>query len=121
MTPTPDVPAKPVASGTPVPEPTVRVTAYSVSCVPEDNINAPHFTAKVEYRGRGGWAVTDGFHVYAADGSRAHEHIPTERTDEFLARFRHSELEAVSLAKRVAPTLRVNGYTVADVLARADR
>lgn len=106
---------------TPAPEPTVKVTAYSVSCLPETNINAPHFTARAEYRGRGGWAVTDGFHVYAADGSRAHEHIPTERTEEFLARFRHGELEAVALAKRIAPTLVVNGYTVADVLARADR
>lgn len=106
----------PTDTGAPVPEPSVHVTAYAVSCVPEDNINAFHFTAKVEYRGRGGWAVTDGFYVYAADGSRAHQSIPTERTEEFLAKFRHSESDAIALAKRIAPTLRVNGYTVADAL-----
>lgn len=117
--PTPDTAATPDTAS--VPEPAVRTTAYAVSCVPEDNINAWHFTVKVEYRGRGLWAVTDGIGCFNIDGDRSYESTTSERRDEWLAEHRFELDTALALAKRVAPLLRVNGYSVADVLARADR
>lgn len=103
-----------------IPEPSVVTTAYAVSCVPEDNVNAWHFTVKVERRGPDLWSVNDGHFCFAADGSRSYEPIPSERQEDWKARHRFDLDTALALAKRVAPTLRVNGYTVADVLRRAD-
>jgi hypothetical protein len=103
------------------PDPTVRPVKYAVSCVPEGNVNARHFTVWVEDRGRGLWAVTDGAFCYDANGDAEYEPIPSEREDEWRAKYRFDLDTALALAKRVAPTLTVNGYTVADVLAGAER
>jgi hypothetical protein len=103
-----------------VPEPTVRITEYSVSCLPQDDVNADLFTLTVVERAPGRWAVTRGSFCYDADGKREFESNPTGRTEEFRARFRFTLDDALALAKRVAPTMTVNGRTVADVLARTD-
>lgn len=109
--PTPDTAATPA--------PTVRPTKFAVSCVPADNVNAHHFTVWVEDRGRGMWAVTDGAFCYDANGDAEYEPIPSERDGEWRAKYRFDQETAITLAKRIAPTLTVNGYTVADALAKA--
>lgn len=96
--------------------PEVRVTAYAVSCLPEDNVNAYHFTLKVEYRGYGKWAVLIGPYCYSADGEYDYEPSSSSRTDEWLATHRFDLDEALELAQRCAPLMTVNGHTVADAL-----
>src|SRR5690606_407223 len=76
-----------VTSGTPspeatmsdVPEPTVRVTRYEVSCLPQDNINAHHFTITVEWRGDDRWAVLHHGFCLGADGEWDYEPRPSSR------------------------------------------
>lgn len=97
---------------------TVRPTRYEVSCIPEDNVNARHFTLKVEYRGRGLWAVTDGVDCLSESGEWSYERIPSNREDEWLAAHRFDLDTALRLAKEAAPKMTVNGHTVAHVLAR---
>lgn len=104
----------------PVPEPTVTATEYSVSCLPLDDINSIEFTLTVEYRGRGKWAVTRLKRCYDIDGNADWEPIPSERQDEWLARYRHDLDTALRIAREVAPTLRNGRVTVADVLAEIE-
>jgi hypothetical protein len=107
--------AAPVA----VPSPVARVTRYEVSCLPQTDPNADLFTLTVEERSPGRWAVLRGRMCYDADGVREFESMTTGRTDEFIARFRFDLDTALELAAKLAPTLTVNGHTVADALARA--
>lgn len=97
-------------------EPVVRVTRYDVSCLPHDHIDAPYFTLQVEYRGDGRWAVTRHGYCYNAAGEPDYEPIPSSREDEWLTEFRMSLGDALNVARRVAPTLTINGRTVADVM-----
>lgn len=99
-------------------EPTVKVTAYEVSCLPEDHIDAYHFTLRVVYRGKDRWAVVDGPWCLDADGNSEYESLPSNRTDEFLAVHRFDLDTALNIARKYAPKMRINGFTVADVLAR---
>ncbi|AHH16568.1 hypothetical protein NONO_c17680 [Nocardia nova SH22a] len=99
------------------PEPRVTVTRYDVSCLPQDDINALSYTVHVEYAGYGRWAVRRMQRCYDIDGREDWEPIPSEREDEWLARFRHDLPTALEIAKRAAPLIRVNGHSVADVLA----
>lgn len=105
---------------TTIPEPIARVTEYTVSCLPQDHPGHNHFSLTVAERGPGSWAVLRYGFCYDTTGNREYESTSTDRTDEFLARFRFPLDDALALAKRIAPTLNVNGYTVADFLARAD-
>lgn len=98
--------------------PTVRITRYEVSCLPEDDINARHFTLKVEYRGRGLWAVTDGFGCLSTTGEWDYERLPSNREDEWLETHRFDLDTALKLAREKAPKMTVNGMTVGDVIAR---
>lgn len=117
-----------------IPEPTVKVTRYEVSCVPEQDINASMFTITVEYRGGGKWGVFRGGHrQLGADGTWSwgyqwpggdrepatdEEHADYERGhDVWLAAHRFDEATALELAAAAAPHIRMNGYTVADALA----
>lgn len=99
------------------PKPTVKATHYEVSCLPEENVNARHFTLRVEYRGRDRWAVTDGHDCLSKDGTWSYESIPSNREDDWLAAHRFDLDTALRLAKEAAPKVTVNGYTVADALA----
>lgn len=96
----------------------IRVTRYAASCLPQDDVNADLFTLSIEERATGRWAVLRGGFCYDAEGNREYESIPSERADEFKARFRHSLEDALEIARKVAPTMTVNGHTVADALAR---
>lgn len=99
-------------------EPVVRSTQYSVSCLPPDHPDADLFTIRVEWRGGDRWCVTDGFGCYRKDGHRTHEPIPSSRTDRFKKAYRFPLDDALALAERLAPKMRINGHTVESVLAR---
>jgi hypothetical protein len=103
---------------TDIPEPTVRTTRYEVSCLPPDDINAPHFTVRIEYRGRDLWAVTNGWGCLGTDGEWEYEPSPSNREDDWLETHRFDLDTALNLAKEAAPKMTVNGYTVAYILAR---
>ncbi|MBF6213735.1 hypothetical protein IU487_22215 [Nocardia puris] len=103
-----------------IPPARITIDRYTVSCLPEDHPELAHFTVDVEYRGRGRWAVARYKRCYDADGREDWEPIPSERTDEWLDRHRHDLDAALDIARRVAPTLTVNGHTVADVLRGND-
>lgn len=91
-------------------------TEYTVSCIPEDNINRPVFEITVAYRGNGRWAVCRLRQCLGSDGQWDYESIPSERTDEWLATHRFDLETALKLAREAAPKIRTNGASVADVL-----
>lgn len=98
--------------------PDVRVTRYTVSCIPESNIDRPHFDVTVEYRGVGRWSIMHrGCFCLGRDGEWEYESIPSERREEWLTEHRFTESEALGLAREWAPKIRCNGKTVTDVLA----
>jgi hypothetical protein len=99
----------------------VRVTEYAVCALPEGDINASHFTIKVAYRGDGRWAVLRHGRCLGSDGEWDYESIPSEREDEWLATHRFDEDTALRLAAEQVPHIKVNGWTVADALAAAER
>jgi hypothetical protein len=99
--------------------PEVHVTKYLVSCLPLDSGNAAIWGVDVEYAGRGRWAVRQrGHSCYDIDGNTSWEPIPSEREDEWLDRHRFDLDTALELARKVAPTIVVNGLTPAQVLER---
>jgi hypothetical protein len=96
----------------------VRPTAYAVSCLPPEHIDAYHFTLHVEWRGPGDrWCVTDGAYCYRKDGHRSYESNPSSRTDRFKKAYRFPLDDALALAQRLAPKMTINGHTVESVLA----
>jgi hypothetical protein len=99
-----------------IPEPVARVTEYTVSCLPQDHELALHLSLLVVERSLGRWAVLRNGFCYNAAGEKEYERSGTDRTPEFLEKFRHSRKAALALAKRIAPTLTVNGVTVNDAL-----
>jgi hypothetical protein len=122
-----------------VPEPTVRVTRYSVCALPDDMPDRDVFTITVEPRTEG-WAIKRGEHrTLGSDGNWSwgyswrdgnREPASEAEWDEYhagyslwLAEHRFDEDTAVKLAKEAAPAVRVNGWTVAAAIAEweADR
>lgn len=99
------------------PEPTVYPTAYAVSCLPPDHVDAYHFTLHVEWRGPGDrWCVTNGAYCYSKTGMQRYELNPSSRTDAFKRTYRHSLDKALALGQPFR-LMTVNGHTVQDVLA----
>jgi hypothetical protein len=84
-------------------------TEYTLSALPEDNINARLFSIKVAYRGSGRWAVLRMGDCLSRSGEWDYESIPSERTDG----------EAMRLAREALPGLTVNGLTAAAVMGSA--
>ena len=118
-----------------VPEPEVKIVKYEISCLPESSVNRVHWMVTVEYKGNHQWAICNfgGQHQWGRsdqrfsfgyswrDGTR--EPITDEEWDEYrtgreewLADHRFALEAALEIAKRIAPEIRVNGKTVADVL-----
>jgi hypothetical protein len=97
---------------------TARVTEYTVSCLPQEHQLAPHLSLLVVERSSGRWAVLRNGYCYNAAGEKEYERSGTNREPEFLEEFRHSKKAALALAKRIAPTLTVNGVTVNDALTK---
>lgn len=124
--------------------PTVRATTYTVSVLPEDDIEADSWAITVEHRrpveGRDQWAVTSRGACYLGtdgvwswgwewgDGTREPE---TEQEwaeyyavrDAWVTAHRFDDLDtALRLAREAAPHITVNGLTAAGLLAwRAKR
>ena len=123
-----------------IPEPIVQRTEYWVSCLPEDDINASAFTLVVRYRGGGRWAVGRGstsdvpcmnaagewsygveWEDEGVEPSTDEEFASYNRArDEWMDAHRFDEETALRLAKQHAPQMTVNGWTVADALARRE-
>lgn len=122
-----------------LPEPTVRVTRYEVSCLPEElsDAYAGNFTITVEYRGEGLWGVFHGEHrKLGADGTWSwgyrwqggdREPVTDEERDdyergrqEWLRAHRFDEETALRLAREAAPHIKLRHFTVADALSRAE-
>ncbi|ONK09484.1 hypothetical protein [Streptomyces sp. MP131-18] len=95
----------------------IQPTRYEVNCLPEDDINGHSFALAVEYRGRDRWAVVRHGQCLGADGTWSYESVPSERTDEWLDHHRFDLGTALRLALAAAPSVTVNGWTVADALA----
>lgn len=96
----------------------VRPTEFDVCGLPADHDEAYTFTVKVSWRGPGDrWAVTRMSRCLNSAGQWDHEMRPSERDDEWKATHRFPLAEALERAKAVAPHIKVNGWTVADVLA----
>lgn len=104
-----------------IPEPTVQVTRYEVSCLPEDDDAKFSMTINVEYRGRDLWAVVRMGEALGVDGEWEYEPSPSNREDGWLETHRFDLDTALRLAKEAAPKMTVNGYTVADLLAMHER
>lgn len=96
----------------------MRITEVAVSALPDGHRDQDVWSVRVAWRGDDRYAVTWMGRVLNVDGELEHEPIPSSRTDEFIARSRFDYDEALSRAVKVAPSIRVNGLTAADVLAR---
>lgn len=98
---------------------TVMATEYTVNAIPEgvDECNRSLFEIKVEWRGKGRWAVTHRSACLSADGEWDWEPMPSSREDDWLATHRFDLDTALRLAKEEAPKVTVNGWTVARVIA----
>lgn len=105
---------------TTAPEPIVQATRYTVNCLPE-GVDSHAFEITVEYRGQDRWAVTRHGRCLGTDGTWDHELRPSEREDDWLSTHRFDLDTALGLAREAAPHVRVNGFTVADALAMAER
>lgn len=96
-------------------------TEYTLSGLPEEDINYSSFAIKVAYRGRGLWAVTHHGYCLGRNGDWDYESVPSERTDEWLTGHRFGRDEALRLAREAAPKVRVNGMTAAEVAVWAEQ
>lgn len=97
------------------PDPIVTVSRYDVSCLPAGHRDYGHFLIEVDrYTGDRGelWTVRDADGRYNVDGNPGGT-VLIPGADELM-----TVETALALAQRLAPTLVVNGRTVADVLAR---
>lgn len=119
-------------------EPIVKVTKYTVNCLPEDDeSDSDLFELTVEYRGVGRWGICRGSHrCLGADATwswgyawrdGAQEPATDDEWTEYhegrnawLAAHRFDEETALKLAKEAAPHVTVNGLTVTDALRMAE-
>jgi hypothetical protein len=99
------------------PAPTVTITRYEVSCLPQDHIDRDAFAIVVEWRGLGRWAVLRRSSCLGADGKWEWEPQPSSREDDWLETHRFDLDTALRLAKEQAPLITVNGFTVEQALA----
>ena len=98
-----------------------RLTEMTVCALPEENVNHGHYAITVQWRGGETYAVKRHSLVLGADGKWDYEPMPSSRDDAWIATHRFSYDEACRLAVEAAPHVTVNGHTVADVLAAAER
>lgn len=105
----------------PAPNVHVRVTEVTISALPEDNVNHGIYAVQVQWRGDDRYAVKQHGLVLGADGEWDYEPTPSSREDDWIATHRFGYDEAFERAVQAAPHVTVNGFTVADSLARAAR
>lgn len=84
-------------------------TQFRFRLYPEGHrfVDVAEYAVTVEWRGGDRWAVMERVFCYDATGTAEYESIPSDRTDEFKARFRFSRDEAIRIAREVVvPQLR---------------
>ncbi len=86
-------------------------TAFTVCAVPETVQDWDVFAITVDRTAPGRWAVRRRSRCLNDAGVWEYESIPSERSDDFLARCRFDLDTALRLAKEIAPTISVNGWT----------
>jgi len=110
------------AAQAPGPDPleiTVEATQYTITpAALRDTYDGSVWSVTVEYRGKGKWAVLNVGRTLTVDGDWEEEPRPSSREDNYLARCRFELEDALRLAQEVLPTVRWNGMTPADVVAR---
>lgn len=98
----------------------VDVTQYTVSLFPRDSIDGSVFDVRVEYRGYDRWAILRGAACLSRSGRWEYERLPSSRGEKWLAEHRFERAEALALACRVAPDVRINGRTALEALGGSD-
>jgi hypothetical protein len=94
--------------------PTVRVTTYTVTCLPPDTPDAEAWQITVERRSRDMWAIRQRSWFLTSGGRWE---VAGEREDGGWLTEHHFPLnEAIELAKRAAPHVIVSGLTPAALL-----
>lgn len=94
-------------------------TEFRYSALPPDHPESMHFEVTVNYRGQGLWAVIHGTRCWSRENERfEYERLPSGRAEEWLTDHRFLLEEAQQLARRIAPKVSCNGWTVDAVLAR---
>lgn len=92
-----------------------QVEAFWVTTIPSDvfaeSYEWHHWSVRIVRKSFGRWAVDAIGGNYDAEGNSQYETIPSERTEKFIEKFRHSLDVAVPLAFEIARTQRVNGLT----------
>lgn len=102
--------------------PIVRPRAYTVSLLPEDDVNYKHYLVLVEKQDRYGWTVHDGHCCLNRDGTWNHRDAGISvygRDDAWIAAHRFDRETALQLAREAAPHVEVNGRTAAQVCMAA--
>lgn len=102
---------------------THRTTTYTV--YPDDYdeydfSDKSTWTLTVEERGEHSWAVKKMGSVLSKDGEWEYEPSPSNRDDDFIARCRFSEAEALRLAMIAVNDVVWNGNTIAQAQASVD-
>lgn len=83
-------------------EPTVTATRYEVSCLPPEHCGYRRSIVTIEHRGENRWAVMIDGCAHDANGEPSIEPRPSERTDEWLARYRYDLETATAVASKLA-------------------
>lgn len=97
----------------------VKVSAYTVSRIPDDTPDHTAWSIVVEASGHGKWAVRNIGRCLNKKGQWEHEPLPSNRTDKWLKTVRWDNPEdAIAAAVAAEPTLTWNGMTPSDVMAR---
>lgn len=98
---------------------TVKVSAYTISRLPDDSADHSVWSITVEASGHGRWAVRVLGRCLSKSGEWEYEPSPSNREDDWLDTVRWDNAEdAIAAALAAEPTLTFNGMTPADVLAR---
>ena len=96
----------------------VEPTTYTVSILPDDNVNASHYRIEVVWRAPGSWAVLHGGWCLGVDGAWEYEMQPSSRTSDWLARHRFDFETALRMAREAAPDVECNTITARQVYER---
>jgi hypothetical protein len=99
----------------------VTPTIFEVTVLPPDFPDGYLWTINVEYRGSNLWAIVHhSSNVYGKTGMWDYEPIPSERTDEWLEKYRWSLHDALEIAQKIAPDLKFRGMSPEDALRDAE-
>ena len=93
------------------------VTQYAVSMLPLNAEERDMFEIKVQWRGRGLWAVTRHSSCQNSAGAFAYEPSPSNRDAEWLDDNRFTLGDALDRAREACQHIIVNGHHVSDVRA----